>query len=419
MAKRRLDLTNLPKACNDIFYPLLFNHTKRFEVLMGGAGSGKSEFAGMEVLCRCMTEPGHRYLVVRKVASTISGSTFQLLKDIIERHGWWPMWFENKSTYTLTCSNGSVILHTGLDDPEKVKSKAGITSIWIEEATELTENDLDQLNLRLRGICKYFKKITLTFNPISVTHWLKKRFFDYEDPDAVVIVSTYRDNKFIDDVYKNEIEKLKNKNGSYYSIYGKGEWGRLDGVIFEPLDLMSVWPDEFEDTFYGLDFGFNNPTALVKIQVHEYNAEPIHVYLTEMIYGSGIKTPSLISRMNDLNIDEYDPIFGDPADPGRIGEIYDGGFNAKPADKGQGSVEAGISHMQGLRLHSKPSNTKLNKEFDTYSWEVDKEGNPLDKPVKFGDHSVDAVRYGIYTRMVKKQKYEGTALTPSHDVYPV
>ena len=185
----------LRETNNETFLPL-FADTHRYLVLKGGGGSGKSIFAGRKVLERAVNEPGHRFLVCRKVARTLRESCFkQLLGQLAE---FYPDsgYKANKSDLTISFQNGSEIIFAGLDDVEKLKSIYNITGIWIEEASELLEGDFNQLDIRLRGKTREYQQIILSFNPISIQHWLKKRFFDRRDKRARVHESTYKDNRF-------------------------------------------------------------------------------------------------------------------------------------------------------------------------------------------------------------------------------
>ncbi len=209
---------------NDVYYDLLDNKD-RYLILYGSAGSGKSIFAGQKILARCIGEPGHRFLVTRKVAATIQNSVFKLFQDLIKIYGLQSLVKANKSNLSLHFTNGSEIITSGLDDVEKLKSIQGITSRWDEEATELDKGDFDQLDLRLRGKTKYYKQDIITFNPIDETHWIKKEFFDKKQKNCTIRHSTYLDNKFIDQEY---IDLLNNRiagDENLYRIYVKGEWG--------------------------------------------------------------------------------------------------------------------------------------------------------------------------------------------------
>jgi len=226
-----IDLTELPQLTNDTFYPL-YNNDNRYLVLMGGGGSGKSVFAAQKIIYRVLTEDNHKILVVRKVAKTSRQSTFSLLRAIINSWGLSELFSTNKTEMEITCKNGNQIIHAGLDDVEKLKSIQGVTSIWIEEASELLPEDFRQLDIRLRGQTKNYKQIILTFNPVSITHWLKKEFFDTKKPKAVVSKTTYKDNKFLPKEDIEVLEGFKESDPYYYQVYCLGQWGVTGKTIF-------------------------------------------------------------------------------------------------------------------------------------------------------------------------------------------
>ena len=224
--------TELRDSSNEAFLPL-YACEARYLVLKGGGGSGKSIFAGRKVLERCLAEPGHRFLVCRKVARTLRESCFQQLRSQISRHYPDENVTVNLSDMGIRFANGSEILFTGLDDVEKLKSITDITGIWIEEASELLKSDFNQLDIRLRGETPYYKQIILTFNPVSILHWLKRRFFDNHDPRAVTHESTYRDNRFLDAENIATLESFKESDPYYYSVYCLGEWGVSGQSVFD------------------------------------------------------------------------------------------------------------------------------------------------------------------------------------------
>lgn len=222
----RLKSTN-----NDTFLTLFFDES-RYLVMKGGGGSGKSIFAGRKVLERSTSEPGHRWLVCRKVAKTIRESCFaQLCGQVAE---FYPDsgYQINKSDMKITFRNGSQILFAGLDDVEKLKSIYDITGIWIEEASELEEKDFNQLDIRLRTDFDQYLQMIITFNPISVTHWLKKRFFDKPDPRARVHESTYKDNRFLTEEAIRTLEAFRERDEYYYMVYCLGQWGVTGKTVF-------------------------------------------------------------------------------------------------------------------------------------------------------------------------------------------
>jgi len=225
---------NLKQTNNDCFLPLFFDE-HRFLVLKGGGGSGKSIFAGRKILERATSEPGHRVLVVRKVARTIRRSCFDQLKE--QAYTYYPEHVafipkgENSDMY-IKFKNGSTIFFAGLDDVEKLKSIFDITMIWLEEASELEEGDFNQLDIRLRTKFPFYLQMIITFNPISVTHWLKKRFFDNPDPRATVHESTYRDNRFLTPEAIETLEAFRERDEYYYMVYCLGQWGVTGKTVF-------------------------------------------------------------------------------------------------------------------------------------------------------------------------------------------
>lgn len=222
----------LEESTNTVFFPL-FADTHRYLVLKGGGGSGKSIFAGRKIIERCISEPGHRILVCRKVAKTLRESCFQQLRQqIAETYPDIPVQI-NQSDMTISFPhNRSKIIFVGLDDVDKLKSIYNITSIWIEEASELLESDFDQLDIRLRGETKYYKQIIVSFNPISVMHWLKKRFFDRQSKDVTLSETTYKDNRFLDEQAKAVLEAFKDTDPYYYQVYCLGQWGTTGRSVF-------------------------------------------------------------------------------------------------------------------------------------------------------------------------------------------
>jgi phage terminase large subunit len=363
---------------------LLYNG--RYLVLLGGAGSGKSYFATQKLILRAMQSP-HRFLVLRKVERTIRESVFKLFTSVLLEEGLNEIVSINKTDKTIRFKNGSEIIFAGLDDPEKIKSIAGITGMWLEEATEFAEADFDQLDLRLRGLGSDYKQIVLTFNPIDHRHWLKRRFFDTIIPNAKCNKTTYLDNAFIDDEYKVKMGQLKEQDENLYNVYALGNWGvPLKGLIYKEWKPYARKPQG--DVVYGLDFGYNAPSGLVKVTFDDEQ-----IYIEELLYESNLTTYQLIERLREFNLGE-DPIYCDAASPDKIEELYNSGFNAQPADK---NVTEGIEKVKSMPMFVHEDSENLKKELQTYKWAQDKSGILLDKPLKYNDHLLDAMRYAVYT----------------------
>lgn len=239
MDERRLDQLletalwwkGMRETNNEHFLPLFFDQ-HRYLVLKGGGGSGKSIFTGRKVLERVTTEPGHRWLVCRKVARTLRDSCFAQLRSQIAEYYQDAGAKVNKGDMWIGFPNGSEIIFAGLDDVEKLKSIFNITGIWVEEASELERGDFNQLDIRLRTNFQYYLQMILTFNPISINHWLKQRFFDTPDPRARVDESTFRDNRFLPEENIRSMEGFKESDPYYYMVYYLGQWGVTGKTVF-------------------------------------------------------------------------------------------------------------------------------------------------------------------------------------------
>jgi len=366
----------------------------RYAILYGGAGSGKSWAAAQKMLIRLLVEHPHKFLVIRKVARTLRESVFALFLDLIEQLGLSEEFKVNRTNMTIEAFNGNKIVFFGLDDPEKIKSIAGITGIWIEEATELTQEDFDQLDLRLRGETRHYKQIVVTFNPVSSTHWIKKRFFDNRPPDTFILKTTYLDNPFIDDEYRAVMERIKRDNYDYYRIYALGEWGTLKGVIYPDYKVVDEMPKYFEDEFLGIDFGYNHAYAIVHVRIDGKN-----LYADEIFYKREWENPRVVEWM-EKNYPHFKRVaaYADSARPDLISEYRHRGFNIHQANK---SVFEGINAVKSFDIHITRRSQNIIREIDTYVWKMDRDGNPLDEPVKHNDDAMDALRYAL-TPYIKK-----------------
>ena len=374
---------------SDVFYKNALNSQHRFLILYGGAGSGKSVFAAQKLLIRTLSEAPHKFLVVRKVAATLRHSVYALFKELIYQESLQELFKFNESSLEITnVLNGNKIIFKGLDDPEKIKSIAGITGIWIEEATELNEEDLEQLNLRLRGETKHYKQIIITFNPVSAHHWLKKRFFDRQKEDVFALKTTYKDNPFLDKEYKEQLKKLELENPHYYRIYALGEWGNLEGLIYTTYDEVKAMPEYFEDEFLGLDFGYNHATALVHVRIDGKD-----LFVNELIYKKETTNDEIIKEVEQkYPFAKSIKIFADSARADLIKEWQRCGFIVGPANK---NVFEGIMAVKSFHLKIVSTSSNLLKELASYAWKKNKDGVYLDEPIKINDDAMDAMRYAI------------------------
>ena len=372
---------------NKIYKPA-YEFQGRYLNLYGGRSSGKSVMAGDKLIHRIIHETPHLFLLVRKVHRTIKGSQLKLIKEYIYKYGYqnYFTFFENE----IRCVNGNEFKCAGLDDPEKLKSMQGVTGYWIEEATELNEDDFRNVDAVLRGNLPNYKQGILSYNPINHLHWLNNIGLD----NALTLRTTYKDNKWTDEDYIKMLESLKDKNPDLYKVWTLGEWGVKLDLIYMPFEKLEKYPEEFEETFYGLDFGYNNPSSLMEI-----NLKDKEYYLNEKLYESKLTNPELIKKLEMIIKNKNRYIYADNAEPARIEEIRRAGFNIFPAVK---SVKDGIDYLKSLKIYSNYDNINLNDEVNTYCWKKDKDGKLLDEPIKFNDHALDASRYGIYTHSLKE-----------------
>lgn len=332
-------------------------------------------------------------MVIRKVARTLRHSVFTLLVETISQWGLSPLFKINKSDMEINFVGGGQIIFAGLDDVEKLKSIAGVTGMWIEEASEISQSDFQQLDLRLRGRTKHYKQIILSFNPISELHWLKSVFFDFKKPNAAVCHSTYLNNRFIDDEYKRVLEELKDQDLNYYKIYALGQWGSLGNLVYTNWTVDEAVPTDpasYPVVYFGMDFGFNDPSVCLAIGIKDQE-----VYVFDELHRTKLTNTEWIREVKDHGVPLNAYIFADSAEPDRIKEFRTAGFSRiQPAQKGKDSIKHGIDWLRGTKIYIHPRCTNTVKEIQTYSYKQDKDGNVLEDPVDFLNHCMDALRYG-------------------------
>ena len=345
-----------------------------------------------------LSETPHKFLVVRKVARTLRESVFALFNELIAKLKLNDDFVINKTNMTIECKlNGNKIVFFGLDDSEKIKSIAGITGIWVEEATELKEEDFDQLDLRLRGETKHYKQIIITFNPVSAHHWIKKKFFDFTPPDTFILKTTYLDNPFVGEEYKAVMERLKRDNYEYYKVYALGEWGTLKGLIYPEYKTIDKMPEYFEKEYIGLDFGYNHPYAIVHTRIDAKKA-----FFDELVYVREWENDRVIEYVENNYpwIKERKiPIYADSARPDLMSKWRAKGYNIHPANK---AVFEGINTVKSFEINITKSSSNILKEINLYAWKTDKDGNPLDEPIKMNDDAMDAMRYALTPYIEKR-----------------
>jgi len=347
-----------------------------------------------------LSQKDKRVLIIRKTRTSIRVSTWQLFQDLLIDYG--VRFKVNKSLMLITVGSNQV-LFAGLDDPEKLKSIEFCNYIWVEEATEITEDDYRQLNLRLRRRTELKNRMWLTCNPISALHWIKLRLVDLKPREFAMDVSTYKDAiEFLDEFYTQSLEDLKHEDPNFYKIYTLGQWGILKNIIYTNWETYDNIPEKVErqskvlkptgEVTYGVDWGYTQPHTLVEINWFTSD----YFVARELLYASQMTNPDLISQYKTL----VEPrqrareFFAGTDEPASIEDFYKAGFNIQNAET---TVRDGINFCKSHLLGFTKDSPDLIKEAQGYKRKEDRQGNVLEEPVKFMDHGMDGMRYGSYT----------------------
>lgn len=379
---------------------------KRYIVMKGSAGSGKSVDTAQHYILRLMSDPGRNLLCVRKSDVTNRDSTFAELQGAIFRmfgESYKKYWYINSSDMRLECiANHNQIFFRGVNDEkqrEKLKSiavkRGKLTDVWIEEATELTQSDFEIIDDRLRGELPkgQFYQIRLTFNPVSSSHWIKKHFFDRADPDVFTHHSTYKDNRFIDDAYYRRMERRKEVDPDGYRIYGRGEWGEVGGLILTNyvVEDFDTSPERFDYMVNSQDFGYNHADC-----IGEVGFKDGELYLCREIYEFEKDTGELIDLANKRGFNKSLTMWCDSAEPDRIKMWRKAGYKAKGVKKELNSVRAQIDYLKLHKIHIHHNCTNTIKEIQQWKWKKNEKTNEyLDEPVNFFDDAMAMLRYSI------------------------
>ena len=363
---------------------------------IGGARSGKSYALAQLLIMKALNYPGLNIGITRKTMPALKMTARRLILDLLSQYGLYQSANFNKTEnyYQL---NKSRLQFFSLDDPEKIKSSE-FNYLWLEEATEFTYQDYLVLLTRLSAPTQEPLKnqIFLTLNPTDINCWIAKYLLNQKE--VCVIKSTYRDNKFLSKDYIQTLLSLKTYNKQAYKIFALGEWGASDSLIYTNWQPVQKEPLSYDEIFWGLDFGFNNPTALVKI----FLKDKIY-FVEEKLYKTHLTNTLLIEELKKLiSLKERSQIiYADSAEPDRIAEISSAGFNIKPALK---NVLDGIMFIKSCALNIIKESPALIKELQSYSWKTTLNGQITEEPVKFNDHALDALRYAIYTHKTEQEK---------------
>jgi phage terminase large subunit len=353
-----------------------YRSSTRITCLQGGTRSSKTYSLCQLFIVKCLEETGKIFTICRKTLPALKGTAYRDFIEILKELDLYSEANHNKSELSYML-NGNLIEFIGVDQPQKIRGRKR-DSLWLNEANEFTYEDWQQLILRTTD------KIYLDYNPSDPYSWIYEKVITRDD--CTFLKSTYRANPFLDKDTIAEIERLKDIDPDYWRVYGLGEIGSIQTMIFRNFNLV----DDVQGRLigYGLDFGFtNSPTALVEVRQLEDS-----LYIRELLYEKRLTNTDLANKLREFGIDRVTEIVADSAEPKSIEEIYRQGFNIKPAKKGAG-IHLGIDIMRRYKLNVTKDSLNAIKEFRGYKWATDKNGDVLNTPVKINDHLIDATRY--------------------------
>lgn len=365
---------------------IVFNHltnlkpTTSILVEQGGSRSGKTYNILTYLIAMSVTTWNNKVIdIVRKSFPSLRSSVMFDFFEILRNNGLYAEEYHNK-TENIYKVGSNIFRFFSCDDAQKMRGP-GRDILFCNEANELKLEDFRQLNMRTRELT------ILDYNPSDEFHWIYDHVLTRDDVEFYK--TTFNDNPFLPDRIKNEILRYKDTDENYWRIYGLGERGISQTSIYTKWDLCDSVPLT-DKVYYGLDFGFNHPTSLIKITLDENTA-----YVEELIYETQMIGETIIDRLKSLNISSSAPIYADSARPELIYEIGSAGFNIYPVKKGADSVKEGIDYVKRYKLMIHKDSVNVLKEIKSYKWRVDKDERILDEPVKLNDDAMDAMRYAF------------------------
>lgn len=397
---------NPSKVFNRHIYDHLFDYDTFTEVHYGGASSGKSHGVFQKIVIKALKDwkKPRKILVLRKVGATVRDSVFADVQATLSYFGILNMCKINMSAFRIELPNGAEFIFKGMDNPEKIKSIKGISDVVMEEASEFTLDDYTQLTLRLRDKAHKQKQIYLMFNPVSKANWVYNAFFVKKPKNTVVYQTTYKDNRFLDAVTRENIEELANRNEAYYKIYALGEFATLDKLVFPKYTKALLNKDDLRQitSYFGLDYGFiNDPSAFMHVKIDDDHKK---LYVVEEYVKKGLTNDKIAESITALGYAK-EPIRADSAEKKSNQELRNLGIGRViDVKKGAGSVMQGIQYLLQYEWIVDERCVKTIEELENYTWKKDKATNEyINEPVDSYNHCLDAIRYAIQDKITKSK----------------
>lgn len=407
-----IDFSRLPEFINTAYYPYLTDY-RYYQIFKGGGSAGKSVFIAQKIIYNMILNVGYNGLCLRKIAADNHISTFQELTKAIDSFGLTNEFIVNRSKGAEEITfkgNGNKFIFKGLDDVRKLKSitfKTGpMVVVWIEEADEIEESDLNELIVRLRGISKIPKHFMISFNPIDIDSWLKGRFFDriLDPEDGFILETDYRDNRFLTDQDIKTLLSLEDIDYQRYRVYVLNQWGDWKGLkVFSNLKIHDFDYKEWDYTNirHGMDFGFVHANTLMGTGYRESE-----IYIYKEVYAKGLENPKWIDKVEETGFEKDYWIAADSASPAYIAQFNEKGFRVVGVKKGPKSLKNGIDYLKSLKaihIHSKNCPNAV-REFQKFSRRQMKDGTVTEEYVELDDDTISGVRYGNEEFFIKGNK---------------
>jgi len=363
-------------------YAALNDQDIRFVINEGGSRSSKTYSLCQLVIIYCLQNNNKVVSIIRKTFPALRATVLRDFIEILKELNIYSVEDHNKSEHIYTFPNGSIVEFFSVDDEQKIRGRKRDIA-WCNEANELYFDDFTQLNMRTES------KLIFDYNPSESTSWL----YELPQEESILIKSTYKDNPFLPQSIRAQIEDLKRTDEALYQIYALGEKAISKSNIYSNWSFIPHRPARFVNYVYGLDFGYNHPTALMRVYWCDND-----IYIEPVIYESYLTTPMLIDKMQSFNVEKTVTIVADYARPEIIAELNNAGYDVQNANK---VVKKGIDNIKTFGVLCQDDKA-LKKEYENYKWK--KVGDMItDEPVKMFDDAMDAIRYA--TTHIRQEYY--------------
>ena len=348
---------------------------KRFVINEGGSRSSKTVSICQILIMYAITNPGKNLSIVRKSFPSLRKTAMKDFFDELKKIGLYNKAQHNKTENIFTFDNGSIVSFFSADDEQKLRGiKHSI--VWLNESNEVDSDKFVQLNLRTE------EKIIFDYNPSESDSWL----YSLPEEDSILIRSTYKDNPFLNKNIIKQIESYKETDPELYEVFALGNRIQSRQSIYANWEFVPSKPQKFTNFIYGIDYGFNHPSALIKIWYYESE-----LYIEEGFYERHLTSDDILKKVNSIVLEKSTAIIAETARPEINESLQREGFYLINADK---AVKEGINAVKSFKIYVQSSSKNIKKEYENYKWK--KKGDQiLDEPIKLYNDAMDAIRYGV------------------------